>query len=147
MLKQCIKHIHKEMHKRGKLVSSLSQYVVMLTHFSHVCLFATLRTIACQLPLSTGFSREEHWSGLTIFLLQGIFPTQGSNRCLLHLLHWQVGSLPLVPPWQPSEITELSTKAGFCSGHFWLHKQTYTQACQLCTRPHSKAFKVIILHN
>ena len=30
------------------------------------------------------------------FLLQGIVPTQGSNLCLLHLLHWQVGSLPLV---------------------------------------------------
>ena len=28
-------------------------------------------------------------------LLQGIFQTQGSNQ---HLLHWQVGSLPLVPP-------------------------------------------------
>ena len=29
------------------------------------------------------------------FLLQGIFPTQGSNPHLLHLLHWQAGSLPL----------------------------------------------------
>ena len=29
---------------------------------------------------------------------QGIFPTQGLNPCLLHLLHWQAGSLPLVPP-------------------------------------------------
>ena len=29
------------------------------------------------------------------FLLQGIFLTQGSNQCLLHLLHWQVGPLPL----------------------------------------------------
>ena len=31
-------------------------------------------------------------------LLQGIFPTQGSNPCLLcllDLLHWQVDSLPL----------------------------------------------------
>ena len=28
-------------------------------------------------------------------LLQGIFPTQGSNPCLLHLLHWKAGSLPL----------------------------------------------------
>ena len=35
------------------------------------------------------------------FLLQGIFPTQGSNPCLLCLLHWQVGSLPLVPPGKP----------------------------------------------
>ena len=31
------------------------------------------------------------------FLLQGIFRTQGSNPHLLHLLHWQAGSLPL--PW------------------------------------------------
>ena len=31
-------------------------------------------------------------------LLQGIFLTQGSNRSLLQLLHWQVDSLPLVPP-------------------------------------------------
>ena len=29
------------------------------------------------------------------FLLQGIFPTQGSNTALLYLLHWQADSLPL----------------------------------------------------
>ena len=31
-------------------------------------------------------------------LLQGIFPTQGLNPCLLHLLRWQAGSLLLGPP-------------------------------------------------
>ena len=31
-------------------------------------------------------------------LLQGIFLTQGSNPCLLRLLHWQTCSLPLAPP-------------------------------------------------
>ena len=31
-------------------------------------------------------------------LLQGIFLNQGLNLCLLHLLHWQLCSLPLVPP-------------------------------------------------
>ena len=31
-------------------------------------------------------------------LLQGIFPTQGLNPHLLSLLHWQAGSLTLVPP-------------------------------------------------
>ena len=31
-------------------------------------------------------------------LLQGTFLTQGLNPCLLRLLHWQVGSLPLAPP-------------------------------------------------
>ena len=34
-------------------------------------------------------------------LLQGIFPTQGSNPRLLHLLHGQACSLPLVPPGKP----------------------------------------------
>ena len=29
------------------------------------------------------------------FLLQGIFPTQGSNPSILCLLHWQVDSFPL----------------------------------------------------
>ena len=36
----------------------------MLSHFSCVCLFATLWTVACQAPLSVGFSRQEHRSGL-----------------------------------------------------------------------------------
>ena len=36
----------------------------MLSRFSHVRLFATLRTIARHSPLSMGFSRQEYWSGL-----------------------------------------------------------------------------------
>jgi len=35
------------------------------------------------------------------FLLQGIFLTQGSNLCLLRLLNWQVGCLPLVTTGKP----------------------------------------------
>ena len=38
------------------------------------------------------------------FLLQGIFPTQGSNPCFLSLLHWQVGSLPLSHLGNPAII-------------------------------------------
>ena len=34
-------------------------------------------------------------------LLHGIFPIHGSNPCLLNLLHWQAGSLPLVPTGKP----------------------------------------------
>ena len=36
------------------------------------------------------------------FLLQRIFPTQGSNSCLLRLLHWQVDSLTAAPPGKPN---------------------------------------------
>ena len=32
------------------------------------------------------------------FILQGIFPNQGLNLRLLHLLHWQADSLPLNQP-------------------------------------------------
>ena len=35
-------------------------------------------------------------------LLQGIFPNQVLNPCLWHFMHWQVGSLPLVPHGKPT---------------------------------------------
>ena len=34
-------------------------------------------------------------------LLQDIFQIRGLNLYLLHLMHWQTGSLPLVPPGRP----------------------------------------------
>ena len=40
-------------------------------------------------------------------LLQGIFPTQGWNPRLLHLLLWQAGSLPLAPPGKHLEVDGL----------------------------------------
>ena len=41
-------------------------------------------------------------------LLQGIFPTQGSNLCLLCVLYWQADSLPLAPPGKPSGSNSFS---------------------------------------
>ena len=41
------------------------------------------------------------------FLLQGIFPTQGSKLCLLYLLCWQVGSLPAEPLVKPNILMKL----------------------------------------
>ena len=46
-------------------------------------LFATPWTVAHQAHLSIGFSRQQFWSGCQS-LLQGIFPTQGSNPSLLY---------------------------------------------------------------
>ena len=34
----------------------------------------------------------------------GILPAQGSNLRLFHLLHWQVGSLPVEPPGKPISL-------------------------------------------
>ena len=66
----------------------------VLSHFSHVQLFATLRTIAHRL-LSPCDSPGKNTGVGYYALLQGIFPTQELNLWLLHLLHWQVDSLPL----------------------------------------------------
>ena len=44
--------------------------------------------LACQVPLSMGFVRQNTGAGCH-FLLQGIFPTQGWNS---HLLNWQADS-------------------------------------------------------
>ena len=54
--------------------------------WSHVQLFATPSTVACQAPLSLGFSRQEYWSGLPCPPLEDL-PDPGIKRILLHLLH------------------------------------------------------------
>ena len=50
---------------------------------SHVQLFVTPRTIACQAAQSMGCSRKEYWSGLP-FPSPEDLPTQGSNSGVLH---------------------------------------------------------------
>ena len=69
----------------------------MLSCFSHVQLCDTLWTVATRLPCPWDSPGKNPEVGCH-FLLQGIFLTQGSNLRLLRFLHWQAGSLPLVPP-------------------------------------------------
>ena len=68
--------------------------VCALSHYSHVWLCDSKD---CSLPNSSvhGILQTRILAG---DLLQGIFPTRGWNLCLLCLLHWPVGSLPLAPP-------------------------------------------------
>ena len=81
-------------------------HACMLRCFSHVQLLVTLWTVARQAPLSMGFSRQEYWSGLPC-PPPGHLPTQRSNSHLLCLLHWQAGSLPLVPPGSEVLVAQL----------------------------------------
>ena len=83
------------------LIASYLSWVCVLSYFSCVQFFVTLWTVACQAPLSVGFSRQECWSGLP-HLPPWDLLTQGLNPCLLCLLYWQVGSLPLVPSLKPT---------------------------------------------
>ena len=57
-----------------------------------------------------GFSRQEYQSGLPL-LPPGVFLTHDSNPLLLGLLHWQAGSLPLVPPEETLGTTGLHSEA------------------------------------
>ena len=86
----------------GSLISSLDIYseanLCMLGHFSHVQLFVTPWTVACQAPLSMGISRPENWSGLT-FSSPGDLSNLGIEPKSL-CLHWPVGFLPLLLPGQ-----------------------------------------------
>lgn len=75
--------------------------VLHAVSLSRVLLFATLWSIARQAPLSLVSSRQGHWSG-SPRPPQGIFQTPGLNLCLFHPLHWQAGSLTVVPPGKPT---------------------------------------------
>ena len=70
----------------------------MLSCFSCVQPFVTLRIVAYWAPLFLGFSGQEYWSGLPCPPPRDL-PDPGIRPpCLLCLLHWQASSLPLALP-------------------------------------------------
>ena len=66
--------------------------------------FVNMWTVGCQALLSMGFPRQDYWSGLPWFL-QGIFPTQGLNLCLVH---WPEDSLPLSHQGIPKTVLTIA---------------------------------------
>ena len=71
-----------------------SSMKVKVKSLSHVQLFATPWTVAYQLPLSMGFSRQEYWSGLP-FPFPGDLPNPGIEPESSAL---QADTLPSEPP-------------------------------------------------
>ena len=67
---------------------------------SRVRLFATLGTVACEDPLSMGFSRQEYWRGLPC-PPPGDLPNPGIEPMSLTAPVCQASSLPLVPAGTP----------------------------------------------
>ena len=66
---------------------------------SHVQLFVTSWTVACQAPLSMEFSRQKYWSELPC-PSPGDLPEPGIES--VSLMSWQAGSLPLATPGKPT---------------------------------------------
>ena len=81
----------------------------VLSCFSLSPLCAAPRTVAHR-PLCLRNSPGRSTGGGCHFLLQGICQAQGSNPGLSRLLHWQAGSLLLVPPGD----LEVGAEEGHC---------------------------------
>ena len=89
----------------NKLICDMNGVSMSAKSFQRVRLCAALWAVTCQAALYMGFSRQEYWTGCHA-LPRGIFPTQEPNPRLLRLLHWQRGSLPLVPPGKPGDLPD-----------------------------------------
>ena len=85
--------------RHSRLLQCLKPEV--LSCFSHVRFFVILWTVACQAPLSMGFSNQEYENGFPCTPPRDL-PNLGIDLCLLCLLHWQADSLRLGPPRKPS---------------------------------------------
>ena len=73
---------------------------VLISRFSYVRVFVTLQTVAR--PLCPRDCPGKNTGVGCRALLQGNLPDPGIEpESLLHLLHWQVGSIPLPPPGKP----------------------------------------------
>ena len=109
MLFLCILKFDENSSRRSSIMYSLHPflfkmpYMIIFKCFSfYVCLYAlsqvwffvTLWTVALPGPLSMGFSSQEYRSKLPS-LVPGDLLNQELQPSLLHLLHWQVDSLPL----------------------------------------------------
>ena len=75
----------------------------VLSCFTHVQLFAILWTVACQAPLSMGFSGQVYWSGLP-FPSPGDLSDPGTELTSPAAPALQVDSLPLGHQGNPLEI-------------------------------------------
>ena len=103
--------------------SSSCSRACVLSCFSCVRLFATLWTVACQAPLSMGFSEQEYWSGVPWFSSRGI---RGGNRThASDLLHWQASYLPLMPPGKPLLVRGRNWSGLWEMRGFWLSKEEH----------------------
>ena len=81
-------------------LSWVFKHAYVLSCFSCVQLFVTLRTAAHLTPLSMGFSRQEYWSGLPCSP-PGDLPDPWIKPTSLTFPALAVGSLPLAPPGKP----------------------------------------------
>ena len=105
-------------------------HVCMLSCFSHVQLWI-LWAVACQGPLSTGFSRQEYWSGLPC-PPPGDLPNPGIKPASPGSLALQVDFLPL--SHQGSPIKGLLFEIFLSGPRSFLQVPCQNHSLQRCSR-------------
>ena len=98
----------------------LSPWTPTVNHLTHCCWWRKPCALSCTVMSDSGqphgleptrllcpwnFPGKNTGVGCHL-LLQGIFLIHGMNPYLLHLLYWQVDSLPTVPPGKPTKLWE-----------------------------------------
>ena len=106
---------------KNQYLNISTQESFLRSHFSRARLFASLWMVACQAPLSVGFSRQEYWSGLPC-PPPGDLPDPGIKP--MSLL-----SLALAGRFFITSTTEETLQGSFLERHkcrFFLKKRTST---------------------
>ena len=104
----------------------------LLSCFSRVWPFATLWTIAHQVPLSMGFSRQEYWSVLPS-LPPGDLPYPGIEPVSL-----------MSPALASGFFTTSATREAQCAYRYCLMMLAHL-SCLLCSKNYSKCFMYVKL--
>ena len=87
----------------------------VLSHFCCVRLFETPWTGSLTVSSAHGILQAKRLENpIMPCLPPEDLPDPGIEPRLLHLLHWQAGSLPLVPPGKPSFTTYHANKKSLC---------------------------------
>ena len=84
--------------------STLCTFVLraVLSSFSRVQPFATPQTVAHQVSTSMRFPLARIVECIAVSSSRGYFQPRSQTHISLCLLHWQVASLPIVPPGRPT---------------------------------------------
>ena len=132
---KCFHNIVNKVMMSTLTISIKKSCLLKVKFISRVRLFATPWTVACQAPLSTGFSRQEYWSGLP-FPSPGCLPNPGIEAMFPTL---QADSLPSEPPRNPY-MQSTSWKMLDWMNYKQEWRETYQQP-QICRWCHSNGGK------
>ena len=110
----------------------------VLSHFSRVQLFATPWTVACQATLSTGFARQDYWSGFP-FPSPGDLPDSSIKPFSLISLALAGRFFTTSSTWEARDrrITALNCCDGFCHTAMHIRHQirSVAQSCPILCDP------------